>query len=110
MAAVLMGSKERTMAIFETNAASPKLWIVETARQILREVGAWLDRFVAERQRIAAEEMLRHHIYHLIDAHLDDIGVERVIRRSLRLDLGRGVPPAEMLEFDYRRLDESTGD
>lgn len=97
------------MATFELNAASTKLRIVDAAYQAQRQVCAWLDRFVAERQRIAAEEVLRRHTCHLSDAHLEDIGVEKIIRRTLRLDLGRGVHPADMVEFDYRRRDESTG-
>ena len=65
-----------------------------------------LARWAANWRRHAQDECVRRELDRLSEFHLDDIGVTRSPRRAIKLDIGRGVPPAVIMEFEYRQRRE----
>lgn len=57
-----------------------------------------------EASRVVEEATLRE-FDRLDDERLKDIGIRRKPKRVRWLELGRGMAPAPVLEFDYFRLD-----
>lgn len=74
--------------------------------QPLLAIRCRVARWVTNWQRHAQDEHVRRELDRLREFHLDDIGVTRSPRRAIKLDMGRGVPPAVILELEYRQRAE----
>lgn len=84
------------LAATNSNASGAK-----AVDRMLAPVRAWLERRTAGRRHLAAQAALQDRLGRLSEAGLDDIGLEKFVRRQIWLDRGRGIPPTGQTEFDY---------
>ncbi|RWC34239.1 MAG: DUF1127 domain-containing protein [Mesorhizobium sp.] len=61
-------------------------------------------------RRHAQHELVCREFNRLSEFQLNDIGVTRSPRREIKLDMGRGVLPAVIMEFEYRQRGEKSQD
>lgn len=79
--------------------------LLQVLANLSRAVLARFDRLATEHCRRERDERARRDLDRLGDFHLDDIGVVRSHRRTVWVDMPRGMPMVLPEEFTYRCKD-----
>ncbi|RWC55673.1 MAG: DUF1127 domain-containing protein [Mesorhizobium sp.] len=103
------GDEERLRTTYERVRERKSFGLTAISNPLLG-VRCRVARWVANWRRHAQHELVCRELNRLSEFQLNDIGVTRSPRREIKLDMGRGVLPAVIMEFEYRQRGEKSQD